>query len=772
MSFVLQRPSGGGTALTQLRGDLLRIGRGTNAELRSENPAVALEHAVIEPGSGGYTITDKGSITGTYVNGRPVETALLAKGDVIEIGDLKLEVQVADPGKPLFLRLMSAPSATAAAAVEEEEAPSITPGGAMVRAKKVDYVAAYRLRRPYFTKLSLIALLVIGALVFLSEVTKPPKRVAFMPGGVSSAHTRARDANGESIANNCEACHDPWRGVSDTGCMSCHTKAQHSMLQSTESPCTTCHMEHRATAKLALVNDATCVACHGDLPAHERSPSDLKATQGQIAVVSLLAANPQAAHITAFGDDHPQFHFARDVDTLRFNHALHLKQGGIFNAGGKREELQCAQCHRMIETKGKVDPKPVSFVQDCQRCHRLTFDARFPDAEVPHGGDPGLVYGFVLATYAGNRDIAGKSPEQVRRILTSRPQSAPGESAVLNAEGVIKSKCTLCHEMRRESGRLAATPPTIPARWLEHVKFSHTQHRDPPCESCHDARPSTKTSDVLMPARNACTSCHGPQVTLKSSSKCVTCHEYHEHSKVLGAKSTVSTVPKQGGAKPDVGGTSGMLGTILLWAVILLMLVVFLPVGIAFYQRVRAGAPAPAPQPPAKPAAPRAAKGAPPAAVKSAARAPQAAAAPVPSSPSPQRPAPPPAPAFAEATQMIDLGKQPAVDAPSATEMVQWYGMLACTAGPLEGQRFVIDDEGLTIGRDASLSKIVIVDERVSKRHLRIVPRSGKVWAVDQNSTNGTFLGKAGGERITEVQLKRGDILVLADGAATFLYQI
>ena len=44
--------------------------------------------------------------------------------------------------------------------------------------------------------------------------------------------------------------------------------------------------------------------------------------------------------------------------------------------------------------------------------------------------------------------------------------------------------------------------------------------------------------------------------------------------------------------------------------------------------------------------------------------------------------------------------------------------------------------------------------------------------AIDQNSTNGTFLGKAGGERITEHQLKRGDVLVLADNAATFVYQI
>ncbi|MEO8033881.1 MAG: FHA domain-containing protein, partial [Acidobacteriota bacterium] len=88
------------------------------------------------------------------------------------------------------------------------------------------------------------------------------------------------------------------------------------------------------------------------------------------------------------------------------------------------------------------------------------------------------------------------------------------------------------------------------------------------------------------------------------------------------------------------------------------------------------------------------------------------------------------------------------------------------------GQRFIIEDEGFYIGRDSSLSKVVIPDGRVSKRHVRILPRDGKVWAIDQNSTNGTFLGKAGGQRITEVQLKRGDTLVLADGAATFVYQI
>ena len=104
--------------------------------------------------------------------------------------------------------------------------------------------------------------------------------------------------------------------------------------------------------------------------------------------------------------------------------------------------------------------------------------------------------------------------------------------------------------------------------------------------------------------------------------------------------------------------------------------------------------------------------------------------------------------------------------------MVEWYGLIQCTSGALEGQRFIVEAGGMYIGRDPSLSQIHISDTRISKRHVRIIPRDGKVWAIDQSSTNGTFLGKAGGERITEHQLKRGDILVLADNAATFVYQI
>jgi len=737
MSFVIQRAAGGGLALTQVRRDVLRIGRGTNAELRSENPAVALEHAVIEGDANGYTITDKGSITGTYVNRRPVETARLAKGDVIEIGDLRIEVQVIEPGKPLFIRVSSATTA-GGGYVDDEDVVVPGPGakGGAVRAPKIDYADAYKLRRGWLTKLSLVAILLIIAFLVVAEITKPERQVAFMPGGVSSAHARAKDANGEPIAKNCRACHDPWRGVSDASCTECHGKLPHAENQTGAPHCADCHSEHRGVAKLAASADVTCVSCHANVLAHVTDPNRPRRAE----VIS----------IASFGDKHPEFTPRSDPDTLLFNHALHLKAGGIFNGEGRREELQCIQCHKLVETKGKVDPAPVTFRNACQRCHKLTFDPRFPNDEVPHGGNSEVVYGFVIATYAGNRDIIGKSPDEVRRILTSRPPVAPDTRAVLNAEQVVKTKCSKCHVLLRTGTRLSAKPPEIPTRWFLKSNFAHTQHRNLPCESCHEnARRSTMTSDVLMPVRKNCTGCHGNQST-KTSSSCATCHEYHEHSRILLTKMAPAFQRRTPRTANDLGGGPRMIETVLLWAIVLLLLVVLVPAGIALVQRIRAGTPERRP-----------------------ARGPSADVPTTKVPPLQASEAAPPAPPPAKAPDVTRMAPIPAPQAEGgSTVMVQWYGLLQCTAGALEGQRFVIEEGGLYIGRDPAMSQIAISDNRISKRHVRIIPRDGKVMAIDQNSTNGTFLGKAGGERITEVQLKRGDVLVLADNAATFVYQI
>ena len=212
-----------------------------------------------------------------------------------------------------------------------------------------------------------------------------------------------------------------------------------------------------------------------------------------------------------------------------------------------------------------------------------------------------------------------------------------------------------------------------------------------------------------------------------------------------------------------------MLQGILLAVIVILLLVVLIPVGIALFQRLR---------PERTPVGPREKAAPPPPPVQNLPTSKIRAIAEVPTDKVSRQPAAPPPdltpsaapPIAATVAPSSDHTRIPdASDVSSGTEMMQWYGMLNCTAGPLEGQRFIIEDEGFYIGRDPALASVVVPDTRVSKRHLRIVPRDGKVWAIDQGSTNGTFMG---GQRITEVQLKRGDTLILGDNAATFVYQV
>ena len=736
--YVIQRAAGRGYAMTQVRSAILRIGRGTNAQLRSENPAVALEHATIESDVAGFAITDRGSITGTYVNGKPVETARLAKGDVIEIGDLRIEVQMADAGKPMILRVV--PTAVAAKTVaEEEEEVAATPGARVVRAKKIDFVSAYRLRRPWLTKLSITAVLLIVALGAIGELIRPERQKAFMPGGLSSAHATARFANGKAVAEDCASCHTPWNSVVNAKCMDCHPRAAHSTTETRSPECFTCHAEHRGMTRLAQISQRECTRCHADLTPHVKRGTQLA-----------------HAKIASFGEGHPPLVFPPDRNTLRFNHKLHLNAKGIFNAQGKREVMQCAACHELVTVREKSDPIAIDFERHCQRCHLLTFDPRFPSDQVPHGGDPNLVYGAVVAAYSGNRDILGRSPTEMRRLLSARKLVTPDARALINAEQVFKTKCQQCHDIRRSGTRLASAPPVILRDWLPEARFSHGRHATVACESCHrGVRASFATADVLMPSLADCTSCHSPNANTKQGgSSCLTCHEYHLRP---SDKAVMASVVPAGTMALGRGGR--MLQGILLAGIVILLVVVLLPIGLALYQRIRpatperAAVPRPAPPPPMPdlPSSPTT-------------RVPVLAPTPA--------PAPPPAPSL-DQTIVQSVPEAPAQGGtPGGTEMMQWYGMLVCTAGPLEGQRFVIEDDGFYIGRDSSLSKVVIADSRVSKRHVRIVPRNGKVWAVDQSSTNGTFLGQAGGERITEVQLKRGDTLVLADNAATFVYQI
>ena len=99
------------------------------------------------------------------------------------------------------------------------------------------------------------------------------------------------------------------------------------------------------------------------------------------------------------------------------------------------------------------------------------------------------------------------------------------------------------------------------------------------------------------------------------------------------------------------------------------------------------------------------------------------------------------------------------------------YGSIKFVSGALSGQQFEVNPEGSYIGREASLSQIVVPDPRISKRHLWIGVRDGLVRIVDQDSRNGTFVNDPKSERITEATLTSGDTVILGESdVARFEY--
>lgn len=99
-------------------------------------------------------------------------------------------------------------------------------------------------------------------------------------------------------------------------------------------------------------------------------------------------------------------------------------------------------------------------------------------------------------------------------------------------------------------------------------------------------------------------------------------------------------------------------------------------------------------------------------------------------------------------------------------------GSIVFTSGALQGQTFEIPSEGLFIGRDSSSSQVVISDPRVSKCHLWIGPRDRKVVVQDQESRNGTFINDIATPRVTQAELRDGDVIILGEAnVAQFEYR-
>ena len=87
--LVVQRGPGSGSRFL-LDQDLVRAGRNPDSDIFLDDVTVSRQHAEFHRSGDSFTVTDSGSLNGTYVNRDRIDTVHLTDGDEVQIGKYRL----------------------------------------------------------------------------------------------------------------------------------------------------------------------------------------------------------------------------------------------------------------------------------------------------------------------------------------------------------------------------------------------------------------------------------------------------------------------------------------------------------------------------------------------------------------------------------------------------------------------------------------------------------------------------------------------------------
>lgn len=420
--------------------------------------------------------------------------------------------------------------------------------------KLAQRIDLYYFKRPHplrrWRTILSIAAPIVG-LVWLGGMAAAGSRAPYSSGPVSAAHAFAE--------TKCEVCHvreAAFRAhVGEKACLTCHDAPPHPPSPSgsagevrpassagqvpasaaaghTEAPaCATCHREHQGRVALARTSDDFCLQCHAG---SQRSAA-------------------KAAAVSGFPAGHPAFAPAEqgvaDPGTIKFNHEVHAKSD--LRGPNGPEKLECTACHQpeiaRVSSQRRMTTglmQPMTYEQQCARCHPLFFDERI-EAAAPHE-EPQVVRAFVERAL---REHITKNPGDISRpddparrvpLNFPRPPDPPARTPdewvtrrAVRAERLLWGKtCAECHQVSGAAAQgqvPSIAPANVRTEWMDKAAFDHGPHLMVRCVSCHAAEKSRNTSDVLMPSVATCATCHAPGKG--ASADCAECHAYHDWSK-------------------------------------------------------------------------------------------------------------------------------------------------------------------------------------------------------------------------------------------------
>lgn len=529
-------------------GEVLGIGRGADQAIFLTDLRAALEHArVVALGGGKYKVESLIS-AGIRINGGLAQSGALDAGGVIEIGATRIELLKPPADFDAAVEVSAIDKGEIEAAREKLAKPtSLSQTWLAKRAASWVLFGAILL---LFLVLPMLAHYSPGFADTLSAIPLP-SRNAWEAGELADAH--------HFFGSDCGTCHTRgFKWVRDEACLKCHaTTPAHAdpvafnLPELGDARCAHCHRDHNGPQGLVRTDQALCAGCHADIGAKTGGASKL-------------------ADVTDFGHAHPQFKIAlpawdedgkfvprrveladglKEKSGLKFPHDVHLDAAGL-NAPDGRRTLDCSSCH--VPDASGTKMQPVDFETQCQSCHKLTFDVTEPEREVPHAKIQEIIY--TLDEFYARRALEGlvKDPTAPANLRTRRRPGQPvtpeirqealsyaRDKARTVGESLFTGRaCSVCHAV--SPGRQAEEPWRVaPVRvagvWFPASRFDHGSHTTMTCVSCHAARESKASTDVLLPRIEDCRSCHagedGGHDRLKSG--CVACHGYHESDHLL-----------------------------------------------------------------------------------------------------------------------------------------------------------------------------------------------------------------------------------------------
>jgi pSer/pThr/pTyr-binding forkhead associated (FHA) protein len=87
--LIVQRGPGSGSRFL-LDKDVVQAGRHPESDIFLDDVTVSRRHAELVRGEGTFTVSDVGSLNGTYVNRDRIDTVALKDGDEVQIGKFRL----------------------------------------------------------------------------------------------------------------------------------------------------------------------------------------------------------------------------------------------------------------------------------------------------------------------------------------------------------------------------------------------------------------------------------------------------------------------------------------------------------------------------------------------------------------------------------------------------------------------------------------------------------------------------------------------------------